>query len=286
MHAHAHAHPLYERFRPLGLARRGVPDPLRIDAPGLLVATGPGVPANPLYWLDAFGMGLGYDLLAFVYLAWPLVLVLWLLPRRWLAHRSGSFVVGALCLRCCSGCCSSRSPKATFWQEFQSRFNFIAVDYLVYTNEVIGNIRESYPVGWILAGARAAGAACCSHATRRWRWRADDTLALRADARAWSRRGSCCRCSARGWSRATRRTAPRNTYVNELAGNGIYQFFAAYRSNELDYDRYYRTLPLTRSLRAACGSCCRRRTQAFARTRTASRARSTTTARSSRSTSC
>ena len=27
-----------------------------------------------------------------------------------------------------------------FWDEFTSRFNFVAVDYLVYTNEVIGNI--------------------------------------------------------------------------------------------------------------------------------------------------
>ena len=29
-----------------------------------------------------------------------------------------------------------------------------------------------------------------------------------------------------------------NAYVNELAGNGIYQFFAAYRSASLDYPRY------------------------------------------------
>jgi phosphoglycerol transferase MdoB-like AlkP superfamily enzyme len=35
-----------------------------------------------------------------------------------------------------------------------------------------------------------------------------------------------------------------NAYANELAGNGIYQFFAAYRSASLDYDRYYRTVPL------------------------------------------
>ena len=33
-----------------------------------------------------------------------------------------------------------------FWNEFGVRYNFIAVDYLVYTNEVIGNIFESYPV--------------------------------------------------------------------------------------------------------------------------------------------
>lgn len=33
-----------------------------------------------------------------------------------------------------------------FWNEFGLRYNFIAVDYLIYTNEVIGNIMESYPV--------------------------------------------------------------------------------------------------------------------------------------------
>lgn len=38
-----------------------------------------------------------------------------------------------------------------FWEEFSSRFNFVAVDYLVYTQEVIGNVMESYPVGPLLA---------------------------------------------------------------------------------------------------------------------------------------
>ena len=39
----------------------------------------------------------------------------------------------------------------TFWNEFASRFNFIAVDYLIYTNEVVGNIRESYNLPVLLA---------------------------------------------------------------------------------------------------------------------------------------
>ena len=38
----------------------------------------------------------------------------------------------------------------TFWDEFGVRFNFIAVDYLVYTTEVLGNIRESYPMPLIV----------------------------------------------------------------------------------------------------------------------------------------
>ena len=42
--------------------------------------------------------------------------------------------------------------EGVFWEEFSVRFNFIAVDYLVFTTEVIGNIRESYPVGKIISG--------------------------------------------------------------------------------------------------------------------------------------
>ena len=37
-----------------------------------------------------------------------------------------------------------------FWDEFGVRFNFIAVDYLVYSKEVVNNIVESYPVFRIL----------------------------------------------------------------------------------------------------------------------------------------
>ncbi|RYY12884.1 MAG: LTA synthase family protein, partial [Chitinophagaceae bacterium] len=43
-----------------------------------------------------------------------------------------------------------------FWNEFSSRYNFIAVDYLVYTSEVLGNIWESYPMGLVLTGLLAS----------------------------------------------------------------------------------------------------------------------------------
>lgn len=46
--------------------------------------------------------------------------------------------------------------EAFFWNEFEASFNFIAVDYLVYTKEVIGNIYESYPIIPILGGILAA----------------------------------------------------------------------------------------------------------------------------------
>src|SRR5437868_7023232 len=44
-----------------------------------------------------------------------------------------------------------------FFDEFKSRFNTVAVDYLLYPHEVFINIWDSYPVAWVLAGCVAAG---------------------------------------------------------------------------------------------------------------------------------
>ncbi|MBP7370273.1 MAG: hypothetical protein KA902_02435, partial [Arenimonas sp.] len=44
-----------------------------------------------------------------------------------------------------------------FWNEFDARFNFVAVDYLIYTREVIGNIRESYSLPLLFGGIFVGG---------------------------------------------------------------------------------------------------------------------------------
>lgn len=235
-------HPLYERFRPLlwlGVVFLSVSFLTRLV---LLAATGSGMPASLPAWAFVFGVGLGYDVLAYVYLAIPLVLLLWLLPRRWLARRPGSFLVGFACLVLLLATLFVAVAEWTFWEEFQARFNFIAVDYLVYTTEVIGNIRQSYPVGWILA-ALAGTALAVFVATRRWR-------AVRHDSAPFGARsvvaGAWLATAVLGTWLVNGEMKDRsdNAYANELAGNGIYQFFAAYRSASLDYDRYYRTVPL------------------------------------------
>ena len=40
----------------------------------------------------------------------------------------------------------------------------------------------------------------------------------------------------------------RNNYANELAGNGIYDLFAAFRNNELDFEKLYRTMDEDKAL--------------------------------------
>ena len=235
------ARPLYQRFLPLIWLAAVFFAIEFLTRLVLLVRTGDGVPAQPTSWLYLFVVGAAYDLVAFIYFAWPLVLLLWLMPRRAYVSPWLRLVVAPLAVVLVYILLFVAAAEWLFWSEFQSRFNFIAVDYLVYSREVIGNIRASYPVGKLLT-LLALIAAAIVYFTRR-NWLPRDT-------------GSSFGARtvvALGWLALTigvtlfvdgeQKNRSDNAYVDELAGNGIYEFFSAYRNNELDYDRLYRMLP-------------------------------------------
>ncbi|MET0332086.1 MAG: sulfatase-like hydrolase/transferase [Dyella sp.] len=284
------------RFRPLlwlGIAYLLIGALTRIV---LLAMTGNGVPLAPLKWLYAFGIGLGYDLVTFLYLGWPLLLFLWVVPagrasvrgaRGWMLYvlalaavyvlalgalhmllhtsvhdvwplgllllfflplpgfsygsRTGQWALYGLCLVLLYGLLFVAASELVFWNEFGTRFNFIAVDYLVYTTEVIGNIRESYPIGlWVSLLALLTVAIV---------WLSKRALRSVDDGTRFWQRGKVVAVwlvltvLASMSINGALKDRNDNAYVNELAGNGIYQFFAAFRSSHLDYDRFYRTLP-------------------------------------------
>ena len=105
--------------------------------------------------LAAFGWGLFFDVGAAAWFALPLVVVRTLLPARFFARRWGRAVMYVLALAVIYLLLFDAVAEWVFWDEFGVRFNFIAVDYLVYTHEVIGNIRESYPMPLILGSIGA-----------------------------------------------------------------------------------------------------------------------------------
>lgn len=126
-----------------------------------------------------------------------------------------------------------------FWDEFGVRFNFIAVDYLVYTEEVVGNIRESYPVGRLLA-ALALGVGVALWLGRRWVLHAAQPSAprgvrvaiwLASVALAWVTAGLSSLMTPSG----------QNEYRRELAANGLYSLGDAFLHNSLDYFGFYPT---------------------------------------------
>ncbi len=127
----------------------------------------------------------------------------------------------------------------TFWEEFGNRFDFIAVDYLVYTHEVIGNIRESYPVGWWIAIIVTICLAISWFSWPRGRNAPRTTRLAR-----WGRAAVTGLAIVLGVAvvdQGLAETAP-NAHVQQLSNNGIFSLFHAYRHNELDYDKYYPTI--------------------------------------------
>ena len=133
---------------------------------GLTIFTGfdgtvfKGFEAVPLaLWPEIFVKGFWFDMCVISVLLAPICLYEALLPNKWRDkswHRVLRMVWFWLAIALLL---FGAVAESTFWLEFSTRFNFIALDYLIYTSEVIGNIRESYPVGWILTGIVCIGRA-------------------------------------------------------------------------------------------------------------------------------
>lgn len=128
-----------------------------------------------------------------------------------------------------------------FWDEFSTRFNFIAVDYLVYTNEVLGNIWESYPIVWILLAIGFAALILTAISLR--------VLPHHVPRASFARRLPAtvllCLASAGLYQASSHSQAQfgDNAEAQELAANGVYNLFYAFWHNEIDYDRFYATEP-------------------------------------------
>ena len=193
---------------------------------------------NPLLFAKIYAVGFFFDCVTFSYFAIPFVLVAIILPDklfnstifRMCAYGVG-FVVSYLML-------FNVIAEYTFFDEFATRFNFIAVDYIIYTNEVLRNIKESYPVNTILAvllginvvaflPVRAHLYRSFSHTSRiGGRAKVGGVLLLLPV------------LSFVAIDQSLTNISPNN-YAVELAGNGVYDLFSAFRNNELDFNKFY-----------------------------------------------
>ena len=201
--------------------------------------------------LAAFLWGSLYDLGAAAFAALPLTVLFAMLPAKFFTWRwaqrlslvAGFFLIYALLF--------GLVAEWTFWDEFGVRFNFIAVDYLVYTKEVIGNIRESYNLPAILGGVFAVTLVVHGLVWRTtWpmRW-------LQAPVEPWRTR---CRAGALwfagslvfgGLLSSDWQPDFRNSFNREIGKNGLWSLFAAFKANRLDYDDFYPTIPMDAAFR-------------------------------------
>ena len=131
-----------------------------------------------------------------------------------------------------------------FWDEFGVRFNFIAVDYLVYSDEVLNNVLESYPIGALLSAIAATAIALCFALRKPFNAAMNAPLpTVRTRVASFAGLALLAGLSAQLLDQDNPRGQGGNAYQHELASNGPYQFFAAFRNNELDYSQFYTSLP-------------------------------------------
>ena len=96
--------------------------------------------------IQILGFGIINDLFTICYILAPIALINLIIPQKWKTSIISKSLVYLFYFIILISLCFLVVSEFTFWLEFSTRFNFIAVDYLVYTHEVIGNIRESYPI--------------------------------------------------------------------------------------------------------------------------------------------
>jgi phosphoglycerol transferase MdoB-like AlkP superfamily enzyme len=136
--------------------------------------------------------------------------------------------------------------EITFWEEFKNRFNFIAVDYLIYTYEVVKNINESYPIPLLVGGILLLTAFLLFMTKRKgifqktflnettFRQKLLPTAFFIAIAAIFAL-----------FVKNKDAEQFENRYNNEIAKTGIYSFFAAFQNNELSFTDFYKTIPVT-----------------------------------------
>lgn len=196
------------------------------------------------HMVDIFLFGLLNDLVVSLYATIPLTLWLALIPQTIFVRRKHQKMMTAVLFATMAGLISLMVAEIVFWDEFTARFNFIAIDYLIYTTEVLNNIWQSYPVAWMLTAVLVTAAGItgifCRHGmltpwlTAKTGWKTRWTAA--------SLQITAVLLFAFFFDNQT--AIPETNPCNaELARNGIHSLFAAYRHNELDYRQFYVTMP-------------------------------------------
>ena len=184
--------------------------------------------------------GLVADAVQSLYLLAPLLLFLWLCPDRWQRSRVMRGVLLGGAALWLFGMLFVAAAEYFFFEEFDSRFNLVSVDYLIYPTEVAGDLWTEYPIVKIVLAAAVLALGIC------WWLRRPLTAGTRAAARFATRTPPWLLLTvvlALAIAFFSTNTLGRsgNRVANELAANGPSSFFRALRTSEIEYHAHYAT---------------------------------------------
>ena len=193
--------------------------------------------------IKVFGIGLFYDIGSLAYFLALYVVYLLLIPSKFYGSKLDKIITKFSYGLFLFIAIFSFLAEIPFWQEYQRRYNFIAVDYLLYTYEVVENIHQTFPLPLLIGVI---------------------VLILIFSIRFAKKKGAYKNTFENSDSfktklipsvlilgilalfhfniKNTQAEIFNNVNENELAKSGLYSFFAAYKSNELNYKDFYPTI--------------------------------------------
>lgn len=130
-----------------------------------------------------------------------------------------------------------------FWNEFGVRYNFIAVDYLVYTNTVIGNIMESYPVIPLFIGVGLTSIGATFFIVKHSKTYLDHLPDFVSKIKITAFQLLLIGIATLSIPFLAKQENATNVFTNELQSNGVYKFYLAFKNSELDFMKFYESLP-------------------------------------------
>ena len=130
-----------------------------------------------------------------------------------------------------------------FWNEFGVRYNFIAVDYLVYTNTVIGNIMESYPIVPLFIGVGLVTGFITYYVVKQSKPFLYNLPSFANKIQGLGIYIVLFFVSLFVIPFLAQQEKSANVFTNELQANGMYKFYVAFVNNELEFHKFYKTIP-------------------------------------------
>ncbi len=200
--------------------------------------------------VETFVIGLFFDLGSLSYIIALYALYLLLMPTKFHGSRFDKILTKFAYGFFLFFLTFSFLAEIPFWDEYQRRFNFIAVDYLLYTYEVIENIHQSFPLP-LLIGVIVIITFISIKITKKkgkylQTFKAKDTFVSKLIPAIFI---FLVLAVFHFKIKNTQAEIFTTISENELAKNGIYSFFAAYQSNELNYHDFYSSTNSTQAIK-------------------------------------
>jgi len=187
--------------------------------------------------------GLFFDIGAVTFITIPAIFYYAVIPNKWVGSWIDKGLIWFFTSLTICILVFTFFAEITFWDEFKTRFNFIAVDYLIYTHEVIANIDQSYPLPVLITGVLILTAAVLFLFYKRRAF--SNTFTQKATAvQRISFLGTALLIAILYITFINNNQAEwsSNRYNSEISKNGVYSFFAAFRNNQMEYIDFYTSI--------------------------------------------